>query len=244
MSHHRTCWNSVSFVPFTRRVFSRLTNFASFSFCSYVDSPLLIDFHCDASKFPFSPPTAHFHSWTRGMGRCNPNLFVLRSSSRLVSSRRFFELSLTVQFLVLWFSGTRMGRSACRSLGLGLLEMRVKVGSESLVPSLRSRHVSMDFRADERFRISFLHSPLKSSLLQTFVSIQGLVLVREPWFCEPAFVFFFLSSPWRDPSLTRPRLFTSHSFEKLRGTKEATVNSRQYRFGPSLTLASHFNLSS
>lgn len=46
-------------------------------------------------------------------------------------------------------------------------------------------------------------SPLKSSLLQTFVSIQGLVLVREPWFCEPA-------------------------FEKLRGTREATVNSRQY----------------
>lgn len=41
----------------------------------YVDSPLLIDFFCDASKFPFSPPVAHFHSWTRGMGRCNPNLY-------------------------------------------------------------------------------------------------------------------------------------------------------------------------
>ncbi|KAH7885926.1 hypothetical protein F5I97DRAFT_1936882 [Phlebopus sp. FC_14] len=43
----------------------------------------------------------------------------------------------------------------------------------------------------------------RSSLLQAFVSIQGLVLVREPWFCEPA-------------------------YEKLRGTEEGTVNSRLY----------------
>jgi len=35
------------------------------------------------------------------------------------------------------------------------------------------------------------------------VSIQGLVLVKEPWFCEPA-------------------------FEKLRGTDDGTVNSRLY----------------
>jgi ubiquitin-conjugating enzyme E2 O len=35
------------------------------------------------------------------------------------------------------------------------------------------------------------------------VSIQGLVLVKEPWFCEPA-------------------------YEKLRGTEEGIVNSRLY----------------
>jgi len=46
-------------------------------------------------------------------------------------------------------------------------------------------------------------NPLRSSLLQAFVSIQGLVLVKEPWFCEPA-------------------------FEKLRGTEEGMVNSRLY----------------
>jgi len=46
-------------------------------------------------------------------------------------------------------------------------------------------------------------NPLRSSLLQAFVSIQGLVLVKEPWFCEPA-------------------------FEKLRGTEEGIVNSRLY----------------
>lgn len=39
----------------------------------------------------------------------------------------------------------------------------------------------------------------KSSLFQVFLSIQGLVLVKEPWFCEPA-------------------------YEKLRGTVEGTVN--------------------
>lgn len=42
-------------------------------------------------------------------------------------------------------------------------------------------------------------SAAHSSLLQAFVSIQGLVLVKEPWFCEPA-------------------------FDKLRGTQEGTVN--------------------
>ncbi|KAF9270048.1 hypothetical protein L218DRAFT_952243 [Marasmius fiardii PR-910] len=46
-------------------------------------------------------------------------------------------------------------------------------------------------------------SASRSSLLQAFVSIQGLVLVREPWFCEPA-------------------------YEKLRGTEEGLVNSRLY----------------
>ena len=46
-------------------------------------------------------------------------------------------------------------------------------------------------------------SPTKSSLLQVFVSIQGLVLVREPWFTEPA-------------------------YEKLKGTEEGEVNSRLY----------------
>ncbi|KAG1749838.1 uncharacterized protein EDB91DRAFT_1109926 [Suillus paluster] len=46
-------------------------------------------------------------------------------------------------------------------------------------------------------------SAARSSLLQALVSIQGLVLVKEPWFCEPA-------------------------YEKLRGTEEGTVNSRLY----------------
>ncbi|KAJ3550286.1 hypothetical protein NMY22_g567 [Coprinellus aureogranulatus] len=46
-------------------------------------------------------------------------------------------------------------------------------------------------------------SAARSSLLQAFVSIQGLVLVKEPWFCEPA-------------------------FDKLRGTEEGTINSRLY----------------
>ena len=43
-------------------------------------------------------------------------------------------------------------------------------------------------------------SPTKSSLLQVFVSISGLVLVRHPYHCEPAFA-------------------------KLEGTKEGLINS-------------------
>lgn len=41
------------------------------------------------------------------------------------------------------------------------------------------------------------------------VSIQGLVLVREPYFCEP-------------------------SFERMRGTEEGTLNSRLYKYVTSL----------
>jgi len=43
-------------------------------------------------------------------------------------------------------------------------------------------------------------SPAKSTLLQVFVSISGLVLVRSPYHCEPAFA-------------------------KLEGTKEGRVDS-------------------
>lgn len=46
-------------------------------------------------------------------------------------------------------------------------------------------------------------SPTKSSLLQVFVSISGLVLVRSPYHCEPAFA-------------------------KLEGTREGKINSRLY----------------
>ncbi|EST06706.1 Ubiquitin-conjugating enzyme, E2 [Kalmanozyma brasiliensis GHG001] len=46
-------------------------------------------------------------------------------------------------------------------------------------------------------------TPSKSSLLQVFVSIQALVLVREPYFTEPA-------------------------YEKLKGKEESRVNSRMY----------------
>lgn len=46
-------------------------------------------------------------------------------------------------------------------------------------------------------------SPTKSSLLQVFVSISGLVLVKNPYHCEPA-------------------------FSKLEGTREGRINSRLY----------------
>ncbi|CAD6973996.1 unnamed protein product [Tilletia controversa] len=45
--------------------------------------------------------------------------------------------------------------------------------------------------------------PSKSSLLPVFVSIQGLVLVREPWFTEPA-------------------------YEKLQETEDGKINSALY----------------
>lgn len=40
----------------------------------YEHAPFIIDLHLPA-HFPSSPPVAHFHSWTSGMGRINPNLY-------------------------------------------------------------------------------------------------------------------------------------------------------------------------
>lgn len=40
----------------------------------YEHAPFLIDLHLGAN-FPHEPPTAHFHSWTSGLGRINPNLY-------------------------------------------------------------------------------------------------------------------------------------------------------------------------
>ncbi|KIJ68200.1 hypothetical protein HYDPIDRAFT_24499 [Hydnomerulius pinastri MD-312] len=107
----------------------------------YEDAPFVIDWMLD-SNFPQSPPIAHFHSWTNGNGRVNPNLYE--------------EGKVCLSILGTW-SGDR----------------------------------------------TETWSAARSSLLQAFVSIQGLVLVKEPWFCEPA-------------------------YEKLRGTEEGMVNSRLY----------------
>ncbi|KAG8915038.1 hypothetical protein FRC01_003811 [Tulasnella sp. 417] len=107
----------------------------------YEGAPFVIDWHFE-DNFPQTPPIAHFHSWTNGNGRVNPNLYE--------------EGKVCLSIL-----GTWAGDKA-----------------ESWSPS-------------------------RSSLMQALVSIQGLVLVKEPWFCEPA-------------------------FEKLRGTHEGIVNSRLY----------------
>lgn len=40
----------------------------------YENAPFLIDLQLP-ERFPEQPPTAHFHSWTSGMGRINPNLY-------------------------------------------------------------------------------------------------------------------------------------------------------------------------
>jgi ubiquitin-conjugating enzyme E2 O len=40
----------------------------------YEHAPFLIDFKLPA-KYPQEPPVAHFHSWTYGQGRVNPNLY-------------------------------------------------------------------------------------------------------------------------------------------------------------------------
>jgi ubiquitin-conjugating enzyme E2 O len=59
-------------------------------------------------------------------------------------------------------------------------------------------------------------SAARSSLLQAFVSIQGLVLVKEPYdrFQSSCLPMLTMSSRW----------FCEPAYEKLRGTEEGIVN--------------------
>ncbi|KIW18401.1 hypothetical protein PV08_02689 [Exophiala spinifera] len=91
----------------------------------YENAPFLVDLHLP-ERFPESPPTAHFHSWTSGMGRINPNLYE--------------EGKICLSLL-----GTWSGKHETESW------------SE------------------------------KATILQVLVSLQGLVLVRNPFYNEAGF---------------------------------------------------------
>lgn len=40
----------------------------------YEDAPICLDLHLKDS-YPHEPPLAHFHSWSRGLGKINPHLY-------------------------------------------------------------------------------------------------------------------------------------------------------------------------
>jgi ubiquitin-conjugating enzyme E2 O len=53
----------------------------------YEDAPFLFDIFLPPSKYPSEPPLVHFHSWTNGAGRVNPNLYMVRIASALEQDR-------------------------------------------------------------------------------------------------------------------------------------------------------------
>jgi ubiquitin-conjugating enzyme E2 O len=61
-------------------------------------------------------------------------------------------------------------------------------------------------------------SAARSSLLQAFVSIQGLVLVKEPY------VYIIFPKPELDKLILDNSWYCEPAYEKLRGTEEGTVN--------------------
>jgi ubiquitin-conjugating enzyme E2 O len=73
----------------------------------YESAPFLIDLYL-GEKFPDEPPTAHFHSWTSGMGRINPNLYeegkiclsLLGTWSGKADNERWSEKATILQLLV------------------------------------------------------------------------------------------------------------------------------------------------
>lgn len=94
----------------------------------YESAPFLIDLQLPEG-FPEAPPVAHFHSWTSGLGRINPNLYE--------------EGKICLSLLGTW----------------------------------TGKHESEKWSD-------------KSTILQLLVSLQGLVMVRRPFFNEAGFEGF------------------------------------------------------
>ncbi|RMD40938.1 hypothetical protein DV735_g4185, partial [Chaetothyriales sp. CBS 134920] len=124
----------------------------------YENAPFLIDLVLPPS-YPAQPPTAHFHSWTSGLGRINPNLYE--------------EGKICLSLL-----GTWPGRESKESW------------SES------------------------------ATLLQLLVSIQGLIMVKKPFFNEAGLEDFANdphsgyeteSAQYNEKAYVMARRFVSHA---------------------------------
>ncbi|MCJ1292601.1 hypothetical protein MMC34_004153 [Xylographa carneopallida] len=117
----------------------------------YSLAPFVLDFHL-SEDFPRSPPEAYFHSWTRGLGRINPNLY-------------------------------EDGKVCLSLLGTWPGDSKDESWSED------------------------------STMLQVFVSLMGLVLVKEPFYNEAGFDAYVGSSETQINSA----LYTEKAFVMAKG---------------------------
>ena len=122
----------------------------------YEHAPFVIDLHLGPT-YPLEPPTAHFHSWTSGLGRINPNLYE--------------EGKICLSLL-----GTWAGKSETEGW------------SE------------------------------KASILQILVSLQGLVLVRKPFYNEAGYegyeeqgAYGLESAQYSEKAFVMARAFVRHA---------------------------------
>ncbi|MCJ1377091.1 hypothetical protein MMC17_000182, partial [Xylographa soralifera] len=117
----------------------------------YSLAPFVLDFHL-SQDFPRSPPEAYFHSWTRGLGRINPNLY-------------------------------EDGKVCLSLLGTWPGDSKDESWSED------------------------------STMLQVFVSLMGLVLVKEPFYNEAGFDAY-VGSP---ETQINSALYTEKAFVMAKG---------------------------
>jgi ubiquitin-conjugating enzyme E2 O len=125
----------------------------------YEDAPFLVDLYL-GPKFPDEPPVAHFHSWTSGLGRINPNLYE--------------EGKICLSLLGTW-PGKEKG--------------------EGWSPD--------------------------ATILQLLVSLQGLVMVRNPFFNEAGFEneeasggYKLEAAQYAEKAFLMARRFVKHALEQ------------------------------
>ncbi|ETN36566.1 uncharacterized protein HMPREF1541_08844 [Cyphellophora europaea CBS 101466] len=125
----------------------------------YEDAPFLVDLYL-GPKFPDEPPIAHFHSWTSGLGRINPNLYE--------------EGKICLSLLGTW-PGKESGEGWSKD----------------------------------------------ATILQLLVSLQGLVMVRNPFFNEAGFEGYEQEGGYRleaaqyaEKAFVMARGFVRHALER------------------------------
>ena len=125
----------------------------------YEDAPFVIDWMLD-SNFPHSPPVAHFLSWTNGNGRGNFIYLYYPDCGALIyySLQCSKSVSIFCPFAFIMVTNTSTSTSNLYEEGKVCLSI---LGT---------------WTGDK----NEIWSATRSSLLQAFVSIQGLVLVKEP----------------------------------------------------------------
>jgi len=140
----------------------------------YEYAPFLIDLYLPA-KFPREPPTAHFHSWTSGLGRINPNLYE--------------EGKICLSLL-----GTWPGKSEQEGWSEKATILQVLVSLQGLVLVTRPFYNEAGFEGYEEEKAYVLESQLYSE--KAFVMARNFVkhaVLRPPRGLEDVLAWLYLS---------------------------------------------------
>lgn len=156
----------------------------------YEHCPFVVDLHL-GSNFPKEPPSAHFHSWTSGLGRINPNLYE--------------EGKICLSLL-----GTWPGQSSAEGWSEKATILQLLVSLQGLVFVSRPFYNEAGFEIYGEEKVYSLESQQYSE--KAYVMARGFVkyaLLKAPGGLEDVLAWLYLCTSEEGPGSRRaPRLLT------------------------------------